>query len=141
MEILNIGFGELVVILIIALLVFGPERLPEIARQVGRVMRQVRSMSDDVQRAIMSETSVITKPLEETRREIESTARPVREFQSEIDRNMREVRSAATMGPHPAYQQPQATVARDEGAAPPAQNSATDGNEPMPRAEEANGST
>jgi Tat protein translocase TatB subunit len=140
MEILNIGFGEMVVILIIALLVFGPERLPEIARQVGRFMRQVRSMSDDVQRAIMSETSVITKPLEETRREIESTARPVRELQTEIDRNMREVRNAATMGPHPTYQ-PQATVAREDGGSPPSETPAsTDGNEPLSRTEGVNGS-
>ena len=32
----NIGFGELVVILAIALLVFGPKRLPDVAKGIGR---------------------------------------------------------------------------------------------------------
>ena len=36
--------------LVIALLVFGPAKLPEIGRQIGGLMREVRRMSDDVRR-------------------------------------------------------------------------------------------
>jgi Tat protein translocase TatB subunit len=38
----GIGFGELVFLAILALIVFGPRRIPEIARTVGRFLNQVR---------------------------------------------------------------------------------------------------
>jgi sec-independent protein translocase protein TatA len=38
----DIGFPEFVVILVIALLVFGPGRLPEMGRSVGRALREFR---------------------------------------------------------------------------------------------------
>ena len=39
----NIGPLELLVVLVIALIVLGPQRLPEVARSVGRGMREFRS--------------------------------------------------------------------------------------------------
>ena len=42
----NIGPLELIVVLIIALIVLGPQRLPEVARSVGRGMREFRQALD-----------------------------------------------------------------------------------------------
>jgi sec-independent protein translocase protein TatA len=39
----NVGPLELVVVLVIALIVLGPQRLPDVARSVGRGMREFRS--------------------------------------------------------------------------------------------------
>jgi TatA/E family protein of Tat protein translocase len=47
-----LGYQEIIIILVIALLVFGPQKLPEIGRQVGNAMREMRKMSSDVQRAL-----------------------------------------------------------------------------------------
>lgn len=47
-----IGTTEIIIILAIALLVFGPQKLPEIGRQIGSAMRELRKMSGDVQRAL-----------------------------------------------------------------------------------------
>jgi sec-independent protein translocase protein TatA len=38
---------ELVIILVVALIVFGPDKLPEVAGQIGRAVRDVRSAFDD----------------------------------------------------------------------------------------------
>lgn len=47
-----IGTQEVIIVLVIALLVFGPAKLPEFGRQIGGFMRELRKMSNDVQRAL-----------------------------------------------------------------------------------------
>ena len=52
---LGIGFAEFLVIGVVALLVFGPDRLPDFARQAGRMVRQVRTLSKQARDDIRSE--------------------------------------------------------------------------------------
>jgi len=44
----NIGFPEMVVIMIIALLVFGPKKLPEIGRSIGKAMREFKKATEEI---------------------------------------------------------------------------------------------
>lgn len=46
----NIGTGELLVILVLALLVLGPKQLPDAARSLARGLRGVRKAADDLRR-------------------------------------------------------------------------------------------
>lgn len=46
----NLGSGELLVIFFVALLVLGPNKLPEAARQVGRAVNEIRRVSGGFQR-------------------------------------------------------------------------------------------
>ena len=46
------GGGEILAILVVALVVFGPNRLPEIARQLGSAMRTLRDMQSTVKREL-----------------------------------------------------------------------------------------
>jgi Tat protein translocase TatB subunit len=44
---LDIGIQELLVIMVLALLVFGPDKLPDLVRRLGRAMREFRRASDE----------------------------------------------------------------------------------------------
>ena len=50
-----LGGPELVLILVLALIVFGPRRLPEIGKSMGRLMAEFRKASQDFQRTIEDE--------------------------------------------------------------------------------------
>jgi sec-independent protein translocase protein TatB len=52
---LGIGLPELFVIGVVAMLVFGPDRLPEFARQAGRMVRQLRALSQQARDDIRAE--------------------------------------------------------------------------------------
>ena len=51
----NIGFPELIVIFVVALLVFGPKRLPELGRSLGRGLSEFRRASSDLKNSIERE--------------------------------------------------------------------------------------
>lgn len=49
----GIGMQELMIILVLALLVLGPTKLPSVARTIGKGMREIRRASDDLRTAMM----------------------------------------------------------------------------------------
>lgn len=51
----NIGFPELVVIFVVALLVFGPKRLPELGRSLGRGITEFRRATSGVRETLERE--------------------------------------------------------------------------------------
>ena len=59
----NIGLPELLIILAIALIVFGPNKLPELAKAVGKAMREFKKATDEVKESFVTET----KDLEEVK--------------------------------------------------------------------------
>ena len=55
---MNLGPAEILVVLVVALMVFGPKKLPEVGRQVGSAMRELRKMQD----AVKSELDGVLHP-------------------------------------------------------------------------------
>lgn len=51
----NIGTGEMILIAVAALLVLGPKKLPELARGIGKFMREFRRQTDDVRGVVERE--------------------------------------------------------------------------------------
>lgn len=48
----GIGFQELIVIAIVALLVVGPDKLPELARSLGRAVREFKRVTDELTESV-----------------------------------------------------------------------------------------
>ncbi|MDX9751538.1 MAG: twin-arginine translocase TatA/TatE family subunit [Flavobacteriales bacterium] len=64
----GISGGEVLVILLFVLLLFGSKGIPDIARTLGRTMRQLRDASDEVQREIHKGAGKVRRTMEEQRR-------------------------------------------------------------------------
>ena len=54
---LDVSGGELLVIALVVFLVFGPDKMPEIARKFGKAMNQMKKASNDLTREFKKETS------------------------------------------------------------------------------------
>jgi TatA/E family protein of Tat protein translocase len=50
-----LGIQELILIVVIALIVFGPKKLPELGRSVGKALGEFRRASNDIKRTIEKE--------------------------------------------------------------------------------------
>ncbi len=76
----GIGFGELLIILVIALVVVGPERMPDLARRLGIAIRDVRRMYDNMRGELGSEFEDVERGIRtlrslDPRRELDSYGR------------------------------------------------------------------
>ena len=60
----NIGSGELVLIAVVALLVLGPKRLPELARGLGKFLREFRRQTDEVRSVVEREFYKMDKEMD-----------------------------------------------------------------------------
>lgn len=76
----DIGFFELCLLFLVALLVLGPERLPRAARTVGALLRRARRMVGGVRDQIDRELS-----MEDFRREMDEQRRQFDELQARLD--------------------------------------------------------
>jgi len=57
----GIGTGELLVLLVLALLVLGPERMPRLARDIGKTVGDLRRTSDDLRHEFLNADAIINK--------------------------------------------------------------------------------
>ena len=74
---------DILFILLLALVIFGPKKLPEIARQVAKLMAQFRIMSNDLKRTLESEMLKIEMEEKEKKpaanvKQIEAADQPAR---------------------------------------------------------------
>jgi Tat protein translocase TatB subunit len=65
----GIGFPELIVIMIVALVVVGPTKLPDLAKSLGKALQEFRRMADEVKETINEEVIREEEPKEKAGKE------------------------------------------------------------------------
>ncbi len=82
---LNMSGGEMVVIFLVFLMLFGSKNIPDIARTLGKAMRQFKDATGEIQRDIENSTRDFRNQVEKETRQIRS------QVEVEADTNAREL--------------------------------------------------
>ncbi len=77
----GLGAGEILIILVIAFLLFGPKELPEIGRQVGKAVKGFKETADDLRKTVEPELNLIQQEVKMAQQDIESS---IKEAEEEI---------------------------------------------------------
>jgi sec-independent protein translocase protein TatB len=121
----DIGFSEIVVIAVVALVVLGPEKLPKTARTLGHLFGRLQRYVNEVKRDIQRELEL--EELRKLQQNVQSAANEIEESMAsasrDVERSVRDVESAlgATAEPapaSPAAEAPAATPASSATAPP-----------------------
>lgn len=67
----QLGFSEMLVIFVVALLVFGPKKLPELGKSLGKGIREFRKATDDLKHSWEEQVKDVENPVKEVTREIQ----------------------------------------------------------------------
>ena len=77
----NLGFGELMVILVIVLVLFGAKRVPEISASFGKGIREFKRNLNDIEQSVT--TAVTSPPVQEPQRQAWTPLPPTEVAQGE----------------------------------------------------------
>ena len=116
----DIGFSEIVVIAVVALVVLGPEKLPKTARTLGHLFGRLQRYVNDVKRDIQRELEL--DELRKLQQNVQSAAREIETSMAsatrDVEQNVRDVEAAlsATASSAPSAATPAA--AAPSGATP-----------------------
>ena len=75
----GLGAMEILIILVIAFLLFGPKELPEIGRQVGKAVKGFKDTTDDLRQSVEPEINMIQQELKTVEQDLESSVKEAEE--------------------------------------------------------------
>ena len=101
---MRIGATELLLIFALALLVIGPDRLPEFARKLGEAMGQFKTYSSKVAKDIQE---TVVDPMEETAAPIREAVKPIEEMDKSIRDGLRDIEKSFSDLGKPSAKKPE----------------------------------
>ena len=84
----GLGAGEILIILVIAFLLFGPKQLPEVGRQVGKAVKGFKETAEDLRKSVEPELNMIQQEVKMVEQD----------FQASMKEAEEEINQAATPG-------------------------------------------
>jgi len=87
----DVGFSELVLLALVALVVLGPERLPRVARTLGGLTRKARSSWLNLKRSIEAEIHAeeLKAPLKKMQDEVKSTVKDLKSSVQDVNEKVK----------------------------------------------------
>ncbi|MGD0115492.1 MAG: twin-arginine translocase TatA/TatE family subunit [Dehalococcoidia bacterium] len=131
MEFFGVGLPELVLILVLTLIVVGPQRLPEVAAQLGKAMRDLRRYTSGINKDLLDAVQELEREYKELKGELrsvsgellqkaESLGRDLTDVSDEVRRTLKIEEPQARAAAEPT-QAGGNGASHDSGAAPPIQ--------------------
>ncbi len=89
---MKIGMMELLVIAVVALIVIGPDKLPEYAKRLGQVMKEVRkatsSLTEEIQKDVVEPLNEAAKPLKEAVEPLNEVAKDIKKTTDDLAKSV-----------------------------------------------------
>lgn len=77
----GLGASEILIILVIAFLLFGPKQLPEVGRQVGKAIKGFKDTAEDLRKSVEPELNMIQQEVKMVEQDLQSS---IKEAEEEI---------------------------------------------------------
>ncbi|MCP3998669.1 MAG: hypothetical protein GY722_26905 [bacterium] len=81
----NFTISEILTIMLVILVVFGPQRLPEMAQKAGQLVRKARTLVNDLKGEFEGEWQEVAQPLKDVRNEIQGVKSEVESSITELN--------------------------------------------------------
>jgi sec-independent protein translocase protein TatA len=75
----GLGAMEILIILVIAFMLFGPKELPEIGKQIGKAVKGFKETTEDLRQSVEPEINMITQELKSVEQDFESSIKEAEE--------------------------------------------------------------
>src|SRR2546423_5542836 len=108
----SLGFPEILMIFVIALLVFGPKKLPELGKSLGKGIREFKKATDELKSSWEDQVKDISAPLNDVKRDIHTMGQDLKsDFYKSIEAEEHTAQAA-----HAETSQPAVTTIPEEHA-------------------------
>lgn len=88
---MKLSFAELLVVLFVALLILGPDKLPQYAQKLGAALKEFRKYSSEATKDIRES---IVEPLEEAQRPIKEAMEPIADLTEELQDHVKDLKES-----------------------------------------------
>ena len=109
----QLGFSEMLVIFIVALLVFGPKKLPELGKSLGKGIREFKKATEELKSSWEDQVKDITTPLNEVKSDIHNIGQDMKsDFYKHLEAST-ETHETAASAAAPASHPSETTVPKE----------------------------
>ena len=124
MEFFGVGLPELVVILVLTLIVVGPQRLPEVAAQMARAIKEFRRYTSGMSKELLDAVQELEREFKDLRGELDSVSAEVRQKAEAFGRDLTETSNDIREKLRIEEPKPQSAAAPAQPALPAGDNGA-----------------